>query len=175
MWQCMLCKPLTTPIIHRHCALKNGKPNCPCSRHDGGRIDLALGAKIRVESLATISATNSSERRKYFTELVNLSHTKKKQLAVCQMSWIMWSLDYQIDALATIDAEAIIFQAQLERKNRWIDMINRWIQLIWSCTSTWLLSTENHLKRTPRWTTAGIILNSRIAEGSSPAEVHMSQ
>jgi len=46
---------------------------------------------------------------------------KKKQLAVCQMSWIMWSLDYQIDALATIDAEAIIFQAQLERKNRWID------------------------------------------------------
>ena len=68
-----------------------------------------------------ISATNSSERRKYFTELVNLSHTKKKQLAVCQMSWIMWSLDYQIDALATIDAEDIIFQAQLKRKNRWID------------------------------------------------------
>jgi len=26
---------------------------------------------------------------------------------------------------------------------------------------TWLVSTENHLKRTPRWTTAGIILNSK--------------
>jgi hypothetical protein len=33
------------------------------------------------------------------------------------MSWVMWALDYQIYALAAIDAEGIIFQAQLKRTN----------------------------------------------------------
>jgi hypothetical protein len=53
------------------------------------------------------------------------------------------------------------------RNDEWIgnhfqsETIDRWTQLRWTYTSTWLLSTENHLKRTPRWTTAGIILNSR--------------
>ena len=30
-------QPLTAPII-QNTALKNGIPNCPCSRHDGGGL-----------------------------------------------------------------------------------------------------------------------------------------
>ena len=129
-----------------------------------------------------ISATNSSERRKYFTELVNLSHTKKNSLqcAKCLESCDPWTI--KLMRLPLSMRRPSFFRPnwkgrtdELIGKHFRSKTINRWIQLIWSCTSTWLLSTENHLKRTPRWTTAGIILNSRIAEGSSPAEVHMSQ
>jgi len=115
-----------------------------------------------------ISATNSSERRKYFTELVNLSHTKKNSLqcAKCHESCDPWTI--KLMRLPLSMRRPSFFRPnwkgrtdELTGKHFHSKTINRWIQLIWTCTSTWLLSTENHLKRTPRWTTAGIILNSR--------------
>jgi hypothetical protein len=134
----------------------------------GGGLYLTLGARSYLSFSRLhpcISATNSSEQVKILYRACKLKPYKKTACGV--MSHVSLGL---LDLCAcryrcgwhhfsgpTEKEEPMIWLAN----NSHSKTINRWAQLIWLCTSTWLLSTENHLKSTPRWTTAGIILNSR--------------
>lgn len=100
----------------RHTALSKTANTLPLQTPWWGRIYLAMGARSELSFSRLhpcISATNSSEQLKILYRACKLKPYKKTACGVPNMSWVMWALDYQIYALAAIDAEDIIFQAQL--------------------------------------------------------------
>ena len=109
-----------------------------------------------------ISATNSSERRKYFTELVNLSHTKKNSLqcAKCLESCDPWTI--KLMRLPLSMRRPSFFRPNWKgRTDELIDKhfcsktINRWTQLIWTCTSHLIAINRKPSQKNPevdhRW------------------------
>jgi hypothetical protein len=79
-----------------HCSQERQNPTLPLQPSWRGRIDLALGARSELSSLASTLVyllETLQYRWKHFTELVNLSHTKSSlQCVKCVMSHVSLGL-----------------------------------------------------------------------------------